>query len=342
MDFIEKENKLIDLEYNILNKTGVCINVGHDYYTELIENEKEYFYIDRNSDVVFSPEQAIEILNCLNKKGKQQVRLTEGVFTKLDNKYIFDLNGYIDEFDDEQMNIIKDWLKEVLLIGGYEIMDYENNTKLKELKLSGIFLDGCYSELGICINVNVNFYKKLKENYSDYFYIGDKLGKIVFSPKQALEIIDNIENEVCNSVEIKNGEFKNGSNSSYFSGYDIFTLTKEQTIQLKDWLKEILIIGGYIKSNNTELSNDIIKYDIKGNTISATYNNNICKATCNTEIDTFDEKKGKLIATARVLGFDKETINKIIDVLFDEYYEFDNRIQGAIDLLTPIVNRRYK
>ena len=82
MDFKEKENKLIDLEYNILNKTGVCINVGHDYYTELIENEKEYFYIDRNSDVVFSPEQAIEILNCLNKKGKQQVRLTEGVFTK--------------------------------------------------------------------------------------------------------------------------------------------------------------------------------------------------------------------------------------------------------------------
>ena len=104
---------------------------------------------------------------------------------------------------------------------------------------------------------------------------------------------------------------------------DSYILSLRELEELKNWLTEILTIGGYLNTNNkkekkTTSSKSVIKYRIKDNTIYATDGKNTGKATCNTKLDTFDEKKGKLIATMRALGFDKKTEERVIDALFGE------------------------
>ena len=214
--------------------------------------------------------------------------------------------------------------------------------QLERLKYSGIVLNKCWDS-GICINKVINLYGYLKNNQENYFYLGDEKGDILFSPRQALEIVNNIENNIYKSVNILNGKFTNGSDGGCFIGYDLFVLSSEEKLQFKNWLKKILTIGGYIEEDELkEEEFTKIEFIKEGNTIVATDGINVGKATCNTHIDEFDENKGKLIAIARMLGFDKNTVNKIICDLFDERDELEGRIHDAIKLLTPIVNRRYK
>lgn len=77
-----------------------------------------------------------------------------------------------------------------------------------------------------------------------------------------------------------------------------------------------------MKSNkNITIEHSIIKYERYNNEIIAKEVSDSLikkegKSKCNTKIDKFDYKKGILISTARLLDFDKNIVDKIINILF--------------------------
>lgn len=215
------------------------------------------------------------------------------------------------------------------MIKNSNITNEQKEKRLQEIDFTSITSTRGNPVVGhICINPTKNMYNRLIENSNNFFFVPlNRLGYCTFSPKQALDILKMINNKTKGiRITLTKGSFYYAYVSDDYvfqEDFDVFGLSSEELEELKNWLTEILTIGGYLNTNNKEekkttSSKSVIKYRIKDNTIYATDGKNTGKATCNTKLDTFDEKKGKLIATMRALGFDKKTEERVIDALFGE------------------------
>lgn len=199
--------------------------------------------------------------------------------------------------------------------------------KLKELEFSNLnlkFNDRWHFKTELVINATDKLYERLKNNYEKYFYI-DKVNEfyspILFSPKQALQIIHNILGDDNSIVELTEGYFCYHTTYCEFvaENKDTYILYSKKDINtLVNWLCAILKIGGYDIETDLLEQNVNFKINIIDKTTECSINNEIrglakCKKT-----DKFDFKKGKLISFARALDFDNETVERIIDALFPQ------------------------
>ena len=122
---------LIDYNnYNIKDETFMLIiNSSIDTLEDsLLNNYNEYFYITNsgyyNEEILFSPTQAIEIVNIAKDRVlSKPYKLTEGYFVGLENGCIFCSESkeiaYVLSKNDVTAMI--NWLTDILLIGGYNI-----------------------------------------------------------------------------------------------------------------------------------------------------------------------------------------------------------------------------
>ena len=124
--------KVIDYNnnYNIKDETfkliiNVSINTLED---NLLNNYNEYFYITNsgyyNGEILFSPTQAIEIINIAKYRVlSKPYRLTEGYFVGLGNGCMFCSESkeiaYV--LSENDVTAMINWLTDILLIGGYNI-----------------------------------------------------------------------------------------------------------------------------------------------------------------------------------------------------------------------------
>ena len=124
--------KVIDYNnnYNIKNETfKLIINSSIDTLADsLLNNYNEYFYITNsgyyNGSILFSPTQAIEIVNIAkNRVLSKPYKLTEGYFVGLENGCMFCSESkeiaYV--LSENYVTAMIDWLTDILLIGGYNI-----------------------------------------------------------------------------------------------------------------------------------------------------------------------------------------------------------------------------
>ena len=339
----QKEERLQEIRITSIETTTVtpyttiCTNLTDDLYEELLKNNKRYFFVpldDVFCSCVFSPRQALDILKMLNDENfSYKVKLTEGYF----HRYGFVNKGESYVLSPEELEELKSWLTEILTIGGY--LNLEESKQQKEKELEKIAITSIISTPKdgvtgyISINPTKDVYNKLIKNTDNFFFVPlggclDGTNKCLFSPKQALSILEMINNKVGEGVvlTLTEGCFYHScflGMYGFFEGEYVYYFNSKELEELRLWLTEILTIGGYLNTNNKEekkttSSKSVIKYRIKDNTIYATDGKNTGKATCNTKLDTFDEKKGKLIATMRALGFDKKTEERVIDALFGE------------------------
>ena len=200
----------------------------------------------------------------------------------------------------------------------------QKEERIQEIRITSIETTTVTPYTTICTNLTDDLYEELLKNNKRYFFVplDDVFCSCVFSPRQALDILKMLNDRdfLPSKVKLTEGYFHR---YGFVNKGESYVLSPEELEELKSWLTEILTIGGYLNSYNKEekkttSSKSVIKYRIKDNTIYATDGKNTGKATCNTKLDTFDEKKGKLIATMRALGFDKKTEERVIDALFGE------------------------
>ena len=124
--------KVIDYNnnYNIKNETFKLIINSPACALEdsLLNNYNEYFYITNssyyNEGILFSPKQAIEIVNIAkNRVLSKPYRLTEGYFVGLENGCMFCSESkeiaYV--LSENYVTAMIDWLTDILSIGGYNI-----------------------------------------------------------------------------------------------------------------------------------------------------------------------------------------------------------------------------
>lgn len=322
-----------------------------------------------NLGVTFSPMQAVRLYKHLKNIIERFYRPLDKIIKpnyETDRRYLLTRGKYtIDKYNTirffnvdcsqilyqinsiEHMTNLVNWLKKILILGGYkdklleepkqevpktEPFQEDNETKLKKLKLSNPQITVNYDKLAkLIINPTQDMYSLLKEGYEDYFWFEDT--EIMFSPKQALEIL-----ELLNSGEKGFKKIKLTSGNFIFSNLDFLAFNKILTVGFKDiesnkvywisesdfestkqWLTEILSIGGYNILEDEPMEQEV-KFVVNPllKTILCQIDDEIKgSAKCN-EIDKFDSKKGKLISFARALDFDIETVNRIIDALFQE------------------------
>ena len=123
--------KVIDYNnYNIKDETFMLIiNSSIDTLEDsLLNNYNEYFYITNsgyyNEEILFSPTQAIEIVNIAKDRVlSKPYKLTEGYFVGLENGCIFcseskEISYVLSKND---VTAMINWLTDILLIGGYNI-----------------------------------------------------------------------------------------------------------------------------------------------------------------------------------------------------------------------------
>ena len=123
--------KVIDYNnYNIKDETFMLIiNSSIDTLEDrLLNNYNEYFYITNsgyyNEEILFSPTQAIEIVNIAKDRVlSKPYKLTEGYFVGLENGCIFCSESKEIEYilSKNDVTAMINWLTDVLLIGGYNI-----------------------------------------------------------------------------------------------------------------------------------------------------------------------------------------------------------------------------
>lgn len=124
--------KVIDYNnnYNIKNETfKLIINSSIDTLADsLLNNYNEYFYITNsgyyNGSILFSPTQAIEIVNIAkNRVLSKPYKLTEGYFVGLENGCMFCSESkeiaYV--LSENYVTAMINWLTDILSIGGYNI-----------------------------------------------------------------------------------------------------------------------------------------------------------------------------------------------------------------------------
>ena len=123
--------KVIDYNnYNIKDETFMLIiNSSIDTLGDsLLNNYNEYFYITNsgyyNEEILFSPTQAIEIVNIAKDRVlSKPYKLTEGYFVGLENGCIFCSESKEIEYvlSKNDVTTMINWLTNILLIGGYNI-----------------------------------------------------------------------------------------------------------------------------------------------------------------------------------------------------------------------------
>lgn len=77
----------------------------------------------------------------------------------------------------------------------------------------------------------------------------------------------------------------------------------------------------------------------KGNQTKVIIGDKVGIAKCDSSVDSFDSKKGILIATARALKIDKKKVDKIIDVLFDDLEQFTIKDIPSEELIEELYKR---
>ena len=213
------------------------------------------------------------------------------------------------------------------MIKNSNMTNEQKEERLQEIRITSIETTTVTPYTTICTNLSDDLYEELLKNNKRYFFVplDDVFCSCVFSPRQALDILKMLNDRdfLPSKVKLTEGYFHR---YGFVNKGESYVLSLRELEELKSWLTEILTIGGYLNTNNvnnkeekkTTSSKSVIKYRIKDNTVYATDGKNTGKAICNTNLDTFDEKKGKLIATMRALGFDKKTEERVIDALFGE------------------------
>ena len=174
------------------------------------------------------------------------MRLLE-IDKEIENRVI---NALFDDYKDNKMpinnsikKVMKDNLTRLKYSSGvyFKVIDYNNNYNIKNEAFKLIINSpACALE------------DSLLNNYNEYFYItnsGYYNGSILFSPTQAIEIVNITKNRVLSKpYRLTEGYFVGLENGCMFCSESkeiAYVLSENYVTTMIDWLTNILLIGGY-------------------------------------------------------------------------------------------------
>lgn len=259
------------------------------------------------------------------------------------------INNCCDLYDNLKVNK-SNYLKEINSTNKV-VEDSTNKDKDKdiELRIMAIKNDDIIIKRDNCS------YKKLKEDCKDFFKILGTGGIFNFSPSEGVNLLHLLEgSRDYSKITLRNGIILKSDDDSiniiYYDNadnkIDSFKIDKYSVDKMSKWLRSILEFGEWLKPIPKK---ETIEFKISDNIIKVTDGVSEGTAICAFQ-DKFDPNIGKLVAMARMLGFDKNKVDKIIDVLFDDPIEVSkedyirdlqlidtelniikNKIQGFVD-----------
>lgn len=173
------------------------------------------------------------------------MRLLE-IDKEIENRVI---NALFDDYKDNKMpinnsikKVMKDSLTKLKYSSGvyFNLIDY-NNYNIKD------------ETFMLIINSSIDTLEDtLLNNYNQYFYItnsGYYNGEILFSPTQAIEIVNIAKNRVLSKpYKLTEGYFVGLENGCIFCSESkeiAYVLSKNDVTAMINWLTDILLIGGY-------------------------------------------------------------------------------------------------
>ena len=173
------------------------------------------------------------------------MRLLE-IDKEIENRVI---NALFDDYKDNKMpinnsikKVMKDSLTKLKYSSGvyFNLIDY-NNYNIKD------------ETFMLIINSSIDTLEDtLLNNYNQYFYItnsGYYNGEILFSPTQAIEIVNIAKDRVLSKpYKLTEGYFVGLENGCIFCSESkeiAYVLSKNDVTAMINWLTDILLIGGY-------------------------------------------------------------------------------------------------
>lgn len=174
------------------------------------------------------------------------MRLLE-IDKEIENRVI---NALFDDYKDNKMpvnnsikKVMKDSLTKLKYSSGvyFKVIDYNNNYNIKN------------ETFKLIINSSINTLEdSLLNNYNEYFYITNSAyynGEILFSPTQAIEIVNIAKNRVLSKpYKLTEGYFVGLENGCMFCSESkeiAYVLSENYVTAMINWLTDILSIGGY-------------------------------------------------------------------------------------------------
>ena len=159
------------------------------------------------------------------------------------------INALFDDYKDNKMpinnsikKVMKDSLTKLKYSSGvyFKVIDY-NNYNIKD------------ETFMLIINVSIDTLEDtLLNNYNQYFYItnsGYYNGEILFSPTQAMEIVNIAKDRVLSKpYRLTKGYFVGLGNGCMFCSESkeiSYVLSENDVTTMINWLTNILLIGGY-------------------------------------------------------------------------------------------------
>ena len=160
------------------------------------------------------------------------------------------INALFDDYKDNKMpinnsikKVMKDSLTKLKYSSGvyFKVIDYNNNCNIKN------------ETFKLIINSSSNTLEDtLLNNFNEYFYItnsGYYNGEILFSPTQAIEIVNIAKNRVLSKpYKLTEGYFVGLENGCIFCSESkeiAYVLSENYVTAMINWLTDILLIGGY-------------------------------------------------------------------------------------------------
>ena len=160
------------------------------------------------------------------------------------------INALFDDYKDNKMpinnsikKVMKDSLTKLKYSSGvyFKVIDYNNNYNIKN------------ETFKLIINSSTNTLEDtLLNNFNEYFYItnsGYFNGEILFSPTQAIEIVNIAKNRVLSKpYKLTEGYFVGLENGCMFCSESkeiAYVLSENYVTAMINWLTDILLIGGY-------------------------------------------------------------------------------------------------
>lgn len=160
------------------------------------------------------------------------------------------INALFDDYKDNKMpinnsikKVMKDSLTKLKYSSGvyFKVIDYNNNYNIKN------------EAFKLIINSSTNILEdSLLNNCNEYFYITNSAyynGEILFSPTQAIEIVNIAKNRVLSKpYKLTEGYFVGLENGCMFCSESkeiAYVLSENYVTAMINWLTDILLIGGY-------------------------------------------------------------------------------------------------
>ena len=160
------------------------------------------------------------------------------------------IDALFDDYKDNKMpinnsikKVMKDRLTKLKYSSGvcFKVIDYNNNYNIKNETFKLIINSPVYALADSLLN-----------NYNEYFYItnsGYYNGSILFSPTQAIEIVNIAKNRVLSKpYKLTEGYFVGLENGCMFCSESkeiAYVLSENDVTAMINWLTDILLIGGY-------------------------------------------------------------------------------------------------